>query len=116
MSFEWPYPKEQHQARIIAGDPQANAYAWIEAYADQLSRAPEPNDDNDYGCGEITAEELIYTGMQNVKRGSWAEYISKGPLLEGESTDPMFWDKLAIFMKIEIPEEVQGSSFFSCSC
>lgn len=116
MSFEWPYPQEQHQARVIAGDPQANAYAWIEAYANQLSRPPSPDNDDDYGYGVVTAEELIETGLNNVDNGSWDDYISKGPLFEGVSTDPMFWDKLAIFMKIKIPEEVQGSNFFSCSC
>ena len=42
------YSPEEHQARIMCGDPKASAWAWIEAYANQLSgHAYERHEDED---------------------------------------------------------------------
>lgn len=104
------YPEDQHQARLMAGDPMAQAYEWIKAYADNLS-------DRDHDGDHVTMDELIETAIDNVESTSkWGgEYLSKGGLLEGVSVDPTFWDKLAILKNIEIPQE-KRNNFFSCSC
>ncbi len=117
MSWELPYPIEQHQARLLVNDPQAQAYAWILAYADQLSNPGDPDSDDDYGTGEVSAHELISTAWQWIENpNAWNDHINKGALLDGESTDPLFWEKMAQLFKIEIPDSVAGANFFTCSC
>jgi hypothetical protein len=114
MSFSWPYPEQEHVLRVVIYDEQALAYSWIEAYAANLSDAP----DDPYFEGFVTAEELIDTALDNIdctKYYHHHEYITKGGLLEGVSVEDMFWDKLAIFQGIEIPEN-KRDNFFSCSC
>jgi len=109
----YDYPPEEHEVRVICGDPKALAYEWIKAYALNLS---DPVDDED-GYGSVTAEELIETAMSNVnaRPGAWGNFLSKGGLFEGTGVEPMFWDKLAILFDIDIPES-KRDNFFSCSC
>jgi hypothetical protein len=113
MAWELDYPEEEHSARLIIGDPVAEAYEWIKAYAKSISR---DGYDEDYGSQEITAEELISTASNNIQnKDGWGDYISKGGLLEGMSVDSTFWDKLSIIKGIEIPAN-KRNNFFSCSC
>jgi hypothetical protein len=107
-----PYPEDQHDTRLLMGDPAAIAYEWIKGYAENLNRNNTYEDD-----GSVTVDELIETALDNLESNSrWGgDYLSKGGLLEGVSTDPTFWDKLAILKEIEIPHE-KRNNFFSCSC
>ena len=99
------------QVRASLGDPVAEAWLWIKAYADSLSGE---YDDFEY---TVYPDELIDTAMSHVESESqWGgDYLVKGGLLEGKDVDPLFWDKLAILKEIEIPQS-NRSSFFDCSC
>lgn len=107
------YDVPTHQARLILGDPQAEAYEWIQAYVKNLN---SHGDDDEYSRS-LTFEELVETALENVSRDDrdWPSYIVKGGLLEGKSVDPMFWDKLAIMTESDIPNN-RRENFFSCSC
>jgi hypothetical protein len=107
-----PYPVEEHDARVMCADPQALAYAWMTGYLDNLNSRIGSDDGHD-----ITMDELIQTAMSHLDENSrWGgDYITRGGAFEGEGTDPTFWEKLAIFKGIDIPEEKRGN-FFSCSC
>ena len=107
----------EHQGRLVLGDPQAEAYAWIEAYAAQITeQAKHHGDDDWYSSGDTnyTAEDLI-TIAESHKKGGWGDYICHGGAFEGESVDPLFWDKLSIVLDEEVAVE-NRNSFFSCSC
>lgn len=111
--MELPYPAEEHQARLMCGDPVALAYEWLKGYAENLNSQMETSSyGEDYA--PITVEELIETGMSHVGDG-WGDYISRGGSFEGVSLDMTFWDKLSIFKQIEIPQD-NRNSFLSCSC
>lgn len=115
MSRHLPYPVEEHKARVLLGDPQAMAYCWIEAYVKNLN---SDGIDEEYDYGEVTIDELIDTAMINIEGGEtlWAEgYLNKGPLLNGVSLDPTFWDKLSELKGLEIKEE-KRNNFFTCGC
>ena len=122
MATVHDYDLSLHQTRLLLGDPVAQAYAWIEAYAANLSDTESDPDDNYGSSGVITAEDLITTGLthwpdENGNKAGWGDYISRGGLLEGTGTDPTFWEKLRVFSELEIPDdEVDQGSFFSCSC
>jgi hypothetical protein len=107
---------EEHDARRMCGDPRALAYEWIKAYAENLSDRAEGNG---YNSAPITVEELIQTAISHLPdeegNSRWGDYITRGGTFEGESTDPVFWEKLAILKDIEIPND-KRSNFFSCSC
>jgi hypothetical protein len=109
------YDPSEHESRLLCGDPQACAWEWIRGYARNLSDSAY--DDDEPGWGSVTADELIETGMTHVESESrWGgDFISKGGLLEGRSTDPIFWDKLAALKGLEIPHD-KRNNFFSCSC
>ena len=119
MAVELPYPEAEHASRVICGDPVACGYEWIKRYAENLSdhgsSSGDPDDDDDYYGGSVTAEELIETATTNIEGGGYGDCISKGPLLDGVSVDSIFWDKLADFKQIEIPQD-KRNNFFSCSC
>lgn len=115
-----PWQSEgEFNALLMIGDPEAkqyDAYKWIEAYAAQLSaQVTESYDYDEYRHDGVSVEELIEVGLSNIRDDGWGDYISRGGAFEGESVEPMFWDKLAIYMDIEIPHDKRGS-FFSCSC
>lgn len=114
MAWKLDYPEEEHSARLIIGDPVAEAYEWIKAYAKSISR---DGYDEDYGSREVTAEELISTASKNIEKtdDDWEDSINKGGLLEGMSVDSTFWDKLSIIKGLEIPSN-KRNDFFSCSC
>lgn len=109
-----PFPEDQHEARLMVGDPAAQAYEWIKAYADNLSDQCAEYSCNDYQHDGVSIDELISAGESQLGDG-WGEYISRGGVFEGEHLDPTFWDKLAILKGIEIPSE-KRNNFFSCSC
>lgn len=110
------YDLELHQAALILGDPIAEAYEWLRAYAANLT---DQCSDDEYYSGsnsEITVVELLETADSH-QGGSdnWGDYITRGGAFEGQSVDSTFWKYYAIFK--EIPrEEVNEQSFFSCSC
>lgn len=107
------YEEDQHEVRLMVGDPQAVAFEWIRRYAENLNSRLD-DDDTRYD-GEVTAEELIEIGTEHATDSNSWNYISRGGAFEGTSVDPLFWDKLAILKGIEIPQE-NRNSFFSCSC
>ena len=112
MSFPYNYVESEHQGRLLLGDPQAEAYAWIMAYAAQITEQAQ----HGYSSGDAnyTAEDLI-TIAESHKKGGWGDYICHGGAFEGESVDPLFWDKLSIVLDEEVPDE-DRNGFFSCSC
>lgn len=117
MGQRYNYVESEHQGRVVLGDPQAEAYAWIMAYADQITAQAQRGDDyEDYSSNHAvyTAEDLIAIAESNKKDG-WGDYICHGGAFEGENVDPLFWDKLSIVLDEEVPDE-DRNGFFSCSC
>lgn len=109
------YDLDLHQAALILGDPVAQAYEWLKAYAENLS---EQCKDDDYYRGSnsvITVKELLTIADSHQEEGAWGDYLSRGGAFESQAVDSTFWKYYAIFK--EIPqEEVNEQSFFSCSC
>ena len=112
MADRYIYKEEEHQGRLVLGDPQAEAYAWIMAYADQITEQAQ----HGYSSGDAnyTAEDLI-TIAESHKKGGWGDYICHGGAFEGTGVDPLFWDKLSIVLDEEVPDK-DRNGFFSCSC
>lgn len=113
------YDQSLHQAALILGDPVAEAFEWMKHYAENLSDQCKGGYDEDQHYSGVTLEELLrvadsHQPDQNTK-GWGGNYISRGGVFEGVQTDPTFWKKYAIFREIPI-EDVDQSSFFSCSC
>lgn len=104
--------KEDLTVRILCGDSVAEAWAWIVAYAEQLTESVPDYCREEYGDFTVSADYLIDVGMTHVD-GQWGEYISHGGTFDGVCTDPLFWDKLSALKGIEIGDQ---GSFFSCSC
>jgi hypothetical protein len=108
--------REELTTRAICGDPKAEAWLWIQAYADSLGE-----EDSYYGNGvvnRVTAQELVEVALINVNgTSSWGgkEYLIKGGLLEGIGLDPLFWDKFSTLRGEEVPVDMR-ENFFSCSC
>ena len=115
MADRYIYKEDEHQGRLVLGDPQAEAYAWIMAYADQIT-AQAQTDTEGYSEHEphYTAEDLI-TIAESHKKGGWGDYICHGGAFEGTGVDPLFWDKLSIVLDEEVADK-DRNSFFSCSC
>ena len=108
MANRYVYKKEEHQGRLVLGDPQAEAYAWIMAYAAQITEQAQHQGDEDWYSSRdanYTAEDLIQIAESNRHGGAF----------EGEGVDPLFWDKLSIVLDEEVPDE-DRNGFFSCSC
>lgn len=103
----------EKKALLLIGDKQAEAWAWINAYADQLSKVVEESYDS-RGDRSVTASELIDTAFSHLGDG-WGEYIVRGGAFEGVGVDPLFWPKFQDLIGVEIPQDSQ-SHFFSCSC
>lgn len=121
MAWTLDYPENEHDTRLLMGDPVAQSYEWIKRYAMSLGSGGCYDDcgtcEECLENGPVTTEELIDHGMSwvNGKSRYGGEYLSKGGALEGISTDPMFWEKLAILKGIDIPADMR-ENFFSCSC
>lgn len=105
--YTFPYPKEEHQARVMCLDPQALAYEWIKGYAEQYN---------------FTADKFITVALSRIKdfdehgeRGWGGNTVTGGSEMEGESTDPLFWEKLSIFLGEGINIHAQ-TNFFTCAC
>ena len=115
MPFPYNYVESEHQGRLLLGDPQAEAYSWIMAYADQIT-AQTQTDTESYSEHEphYTAEDLITIAKSNM-HGGWGDYICHGGAFEGVGVNPLFWDKLAIVLDEEVSDK-DRNSFFSCSC
>ncbi|QDH84208.1 hypothetical protein Axy13_016 [Achromobacter phage vB_AxyP_19-32_Axy13] len=101
------YPEEEHNSRVMCGDPVALAYEWLKQYAEEVN-----NDAGDEG--EVTLEDLLEAADSHQGDG-WGDYIVRGGAFEGYSLNPMFWDKYAIFKGID-RSEISEAHFFSCSC
>ena len=114
MKIVGKYDTADHQAKLMCGDPQAQAYQWILNYLENLNSMISGDNDDDYRHSEITLEELLDTAQSHIG-DLWGDYISRGGVFEGHSTDPTFWDKLSILHEEEIDQDKRGS-FFSCSC
>lgn len=114
-------PDAEIKTLILIGDEQAEAYAWLKAYADNLndmcSGGGDHDDDEDDYYGGVSLDDLIETGLSQIESTSgWGgDYLSRGGAFESMSVDPTFWDKLAALFKIDIPSD-RRNSFFSCSC
>lgn len=107
-----PYPVEEHGPRLMCGDPVAQAYEWIRAYARNLSDQVASASDS-YG-GDVTVDELMETADSHQGEG-WGDYIGRGGTFEGEDVDPTFWEKYAIVRGKPL-DEVEQNSLFTCSC
>lgn len=106
------YDLSLHQAALILGDPVAQAFEWIRAYAENLtSQAKGDSYGGDY---PVTVSDLMEAADSHQGDG-WGDYIVRGGTFEGESIDPTFWEKYAIFREIPL-EDVSQSSLLSCSC
>ena len=117
MADRYIYKEGEHQGRLVLGDPQAEAYAWIMAYAAQITEQARNQGDEDWYSSRdanYTAEDLISIAQSNFNDG-FGDYICHGGAFEGESVDPLFWDKLSIVLDEEVAVE-NRNSFFSCSC
>ena len=115
MPFPYNYVESEHQGRLLLGDPQAEAYAWIMAYADQITAQAQTDTENYSEDGpHYTAEDLITIAKSNM-HGGWGDYICHGGAFAGVGVDPLFWDKLAIVLDEEVSDE-DRNGFFSCSC
>ena len=102
---------DERKVLCLLGDPQALAYTWIEAYAENLSDQASGDTYND---AAISVDELLETSLSHLGEG-WGDYIVRGGSFEGESVDPTFWDKLSILLGVPIPSN-KRSSLLSCSC
>lgn len=110
-----PYPMEEHEARVICGDPQALAYAWILAYAENLNDQCQSGYDGE-SYGNVSVNDLLEVADSHQGESKWGgDYLSRGGAFEGEQVDPTFWKHYAVFRCKPI-EEVEEASFFSCSC
>ena len=114
--------REEYEVQLLLGNKVALAYAWIDAYAIQLDArvvASSARHEEGYGypLEGITTEEMISLGESRVGHEDFwgGEYLVRGGVFEGESTDPLYWDHLATLLGVEIPDKERGS-FFSCSC
>ena len=114
MKIVGTYDTTDHKAKLMCGDPQAQAYQWILNYLDNLNSMISERDSYGYRHNEITLDELLYTALSHIG-DPWGDYISRGGVFEGHGTDPVFWDKLSILREEEIDHDKRGS-FFSCSC
>lgn len=115
MSKYLDFPMSELTARAMMGDKKAEAYKWIEGYTKNINdRISETSREDEYvNPHEYDADDIIGIALSNEDGASgWGEYISHGGTFEGESVDPMLWDKLSVLLD----REVSGSSFFSCSC
>lgn len=108
------YTTADHKAKLMCGDPQAQALQWIIGYLDNLNHMVMGDDDDDRSHSPISLNELLETAMSHVE-SDWGDYITRGGVFEGVGTDPTFWDKLSILHEKEIDHGKRGS-FFSCSC
>lgn len=114
------YDPAEHHARVVVGDPEACAYEWICGYADILSaQVADSYHEDGYGTDEpVTVAELLRCAdiqQPDANGKSDWDYISRGGAFEGESVEPMFWEKYAILRGLE-RDKVNDSGFFSCSC
>ena len=106
------------EALLLIEHPQAKqyeAYKWLCAYVDQINgqiTAGNENGYEDYTHSEIDVYELIEIGKAS-QNGGWGEYICKGGIFEGESTDPLFWPMVNRFLGVP---NVDYGGIFSCSC
>ncbi len=107
------------EALLLMGDEKAVAWAWIKAYALNLIQQIDEylgNDSDEYNQQNVIEDEYdLMTLADSHQDGKWGDYMVVGGLFEGESIDPLFWDKYAIVR--DVPrEEVAADNFFSCSC
>ena len=114
MKVVGTYDTTDHKAKLMCGDPQAQAYQWILNYLENLNSMISEYGYDEYRHSEITLEELLYTAQSHIG-DPWGDYISRGGVFEGHGTDPVFWDKLSILREEGIDHDKRGS-FFSCSC
>lgn len=109
LEFYKNLPQKELEIRLVVGIKEAVAYAWIKAYAEQLSRSYDDNDDRG---GDVTMDDLIEAAL-SFQNGKWGNYICRGGRFEGMRTDPLFWFHLRILL--ENPD-LEEASFFTCSC
>jgi hypothetical protein len=76
---------------------KASAEQWIKDYAKELN---------------VGFRDLIESARYWIETD---DYMSRGSVLEGQSTSPEFWEQYAIYTGEEVPEDKRGN-FFSCSC
>lgn len=100
-------PDAEKRVRLLILDDQAVAYAWINAYLDQL------NGMIDSGEAELDFDELMKTAISQFN-DQWGDYIVRGGSFEGFSIDPMFWT--CFFKLLQLPDTGKHPGFFSCSC
>lgn len=111
----WEHPDFDAVSDVQQGgkviDPKTDSMAWIENYASSLSGV-----DYDDEYRTITAGNLIEYAKTWIEPSSqWGgDYLVRGGLLEGVSTNPNFWDHFEVVTGLKAPHE--RPNFFSCSC
>lgn len=103
----------EFQALLTLGDPKAEAWAWIEAYAKNLSTQVAEYEYGDYPLDEVTSIELIDCALSQQEESDWGDYIIRDGVFEGKLVDPTFFTKLEQLLGMELDNH---ASFFSCSC
>lgn len=88
---------------------------WIETYVSRINR-DEYRDwmSGDYGTTPLTYEELMEAADDAATDPDGWNYITKGPMLEGLSLDPRFWDHYQVVRGVTLGKV--PTLHFSCSC
>lgn len=112
----FPYDPELHDVQLLVGAPEAIAFAWLLAYAQNLT---DRCSNEEYSNAEISVADLVSVAdshqPENDSTGWGGDYIVRGGAFEGFGVDPTFWKMYAQFRGKTI-DEVEQAHFFSCSC
>jgi hypothetical protein len=114
----WEHPDFPPAPELALAPPADNANveasrAWITRYVEDLNASYSDEYDGEYGYGMLSYDELIEAAKTHIAE-EW-EYLQKGPLLDGVSTLPEFWDHFSVVTGIDVPSDKRGS-FFTCTC
>lgn len=112
IRFPWK-DETEFKALLTLGDPKAEAWAWIESYAKNLSAQVAEYDYADYPLDGVSSIELINCALSQQGDSAWGDYIIRSGVFEGKIVDPTFFTKLEQLLGMELDNH---ASFFSCSC
>lgn len=103
LRHDWQHPAFPQESRTYIPAGAGISEAWIREYADRLGLG--------YEALMGGARDWLYSR----KKDRWGDYLVMGGLLEGESTEPLFWHHFELVTGEQVPEE-HKENFFSCSC
>jgi hypothetical protein len=112
MRHEWQHPAFADNAADLCGPPYVPEVQHI-SLRDVVDKRESEQWIQDYAEGlGLTYEDLVAAAGDYWKNG---DYYSRGALLEGEYTDPKFWDHYMVVTGERVPEHCRRN-FFTCSC